>query len=818
MMPDRFQTSYNRWSAVSIFLLSMVIISLQLMLMRALSVSYYYHFSYLVISTALLGFGASGTLLSLTYNKLKKRFSTWTTAGYLLFLVSIPAAYLAAQQLSIDVRYLLYSWRQFFLLSLYNLLLFIPFFIGAWIIGFKLTYFKKEVPELYGANLVGSGIGGIVAVAIMYTAPAYLLPLRVTPIALLALIAWLLASRYHKFHPYNSILLGLLALFITVGTQLVKPSSSIDDYKDLSHFIRLEQQDDATHVVQRYGPRAQIDIYRSPTIHSTMFAGLQADTLPPSQMAVLMDGHTAGTIFSIQNESGARILDFTPQSMPYRLLDNPRVLLLGEVGGVNVWLARRFGAESVTVVQNNPQILELMNDALKEQNGDVYRGKDVEVINQHPRLFLEQSEEQYDIIQFVTAEGTAAGSGGLQGLHEDFLLTTESFATAIDRLSSRGFVSITRGIQSPPRDNIKLFALSIDALRTNGVEHPGAHLLISRNYLAVNSLIAKAEISDRLVDRHLNTTENLNLDREYYPGIISGDIKQLNHIEGPDQVPYSYLHHSLLQLLSANPESFYENWVYQVAAPTDNRPYFFDFFKWKSLNRFMDTYGRQWFRKLELGYVILIFTFIELFVAAFVLILLPLILSRSTFSRATHKLPAVLHFGAIGIGFMFLEIMYLQMFTKFLGDPIYSAAAVLTSLLVFSGIGSHMQKKLPGSPSTRIRAGATAVSVITALYLLLLDPVLSTWMDLSTPIRFIITTLFLMPVSFFMGWMFPSGMQLLDQYDDQLIPWAWGVNGFASVTASPLAVMLSMSLGFDWVMIFAIAAYLCTIPVTRLWR
>jgi len=817
-MLNRFQTSYNRWSAVSIFLLSMVIISLQLMLMRALSVSYYYHFSYLVISTALLGFGASGTLLSLTYDKLEKNFSAWTTTGYLLFLVSIPAAYLAAQQLSIDVRYLLYSWHQFFLLSLYNLLLFIPFFIGAWIIGFKLTYFKKEVPELYGANLVGSGIGGVVAVGIMYTAPAHLLPLKVTPIALLALIAWLFAARYHKIRPYTSILLGLLAIFITAGTQLIHPSSPVDAYKDLSHFMRLEQQDDATHVIQRYGPRAQIDVYRSPTIHNTMFAGLQADTLPPSQMVVLMDGHTAGTVFSIQNASGARILDFTPQSMPYRLLDNPRVLLLGEVGGVNVWLARRFGAESVTVVQNNPQIIELMNEDLQEQNGDVYRGKNVEVINRHPRLFLEQTDREFDIIQIVTAEGTAAGSEGLQGLHEDFLLTTESFATAIDRLSFRGFVSITRGIQSPPRDNIKLFALGIDALRTGGTKQPGNQLLISRNYLAVNTLIAKSEISGSRIDRYLDASANLNLDLEYYPGIVSDDIEQQNQIEGPEGVPYSYLHQALLQLLSENPKSFYENWVYQVAAPTDNRPYFFDFFKWKSLTRFMESYGRQWFRKLELGYVILIFTFVELFIAAFILILLPLILSRRTFSRATHKLPTVLHFGAIGIGFMFLEIMYLQMFTKFLGDPIYSAAAVLTSLLVFSGIGSHLQKKLPGSPSIRIRAGATAISVITALYLLLLDPVLSAWVDLSTPVRFIITMLFLMPVSFFMGWMFPSGMQLLDQYDDQLIPWAWGVNGFASVTASPLAVMLSMSLGFNWVMILAMTVYLCTIPITRLWR
>lgn len=799
---------YNYWSVISIFLISVVVIALQLVLMRAISVSHYYHFTYMVISTALLGFGASGTILALYYDRLKHNFPFWNLLFLFLFLLSIPLCYLTAQSLPLDTQYVLYSRQQLFLLISYNLLMLIPFLFGGLVISFMLAYFKKEVPVLYGANLIGSGTGGITALAVMALFPPYRLPLLMTAFSLLALLAFFISTGHtNRKFSIQAWCMTAIAVIVSVTTLIMDPPDRVDPYKDLAHFRQLEIQSDAASITSRYGPRAQINVYESPTFHYTLFAGPQATAMPPPQLAILMDGATAAPLFSIDDTSQAAILDYTPQSLPYRLLDSPHVLLLGEVGGVNVWLAKRMGAEKITVIQTNPQIIQLVRDDLSEMGGSVYESEKVELINMDPRLYVEQTGESYDLIQLVTGEAIASGTGGLQGLNEDYLLTTDALVNTLGVLSEEGLLSITRGIQSPPRDNLKIISLFTDASRQAGLQ-PEDHLLISRNYLAANTLLSKSSLTRLRIDRFLAETRGLQLDVEYHPGIQSREIDQINRIEGPEGVNYSYIHHAINEILSENPDPFYDDWVYHVRAPTDNSPYFHDFFKWSSLDRFMEYFGDQWFQRLELGYVVLVITFVQLALLAFFLVLLPLLLRRKKYNRSRNKLPTLSHFFLIGTGFMFLEITFIQVFTRFLGDPIFSAAAVICSILIFSGMGSLYQKKLKLPDAKRIRIAVTVIALIALLYLLLIAPFLNLFIGLGTFWRFVVTATLLFPISFFLGWMFPSGIAILDKNSDELIPWALAIDSFASVSAAPLAIILSMSIGFSNVILLGISCYI----------
>ncbi len=812
------KTQYSRWSAVSIFFVSVAVIALQLMLMRALSVSHYYHFSYLVISTALLGFGASGTFLALFFDLLKRNFFQWNLLFHLLFLISVPVCYITAQSLPLDTQYVLYSGEQLTMLISYNLLMMIPFFFGGTIIGFMLSYFKKEVPELYGSNLVGSGLGGILALGIMYLVPVYQLPVTVTPIIFVAMVLFYL-SGFNQ--PQINAKPGLFILFLgiagTVFSMITDPPDTVDPYKSLSNFQQLERQGDAEHLLQRYGPRGQIDIFASPTFHHTLFASPLATALPPSQLALLNDGEVAGAVFSIDQEEEAAIMDYTPQSLPYRILDNPDVLLLGEVSGLNVWLAKRMGAASVTVIQSNPQIEDLFRTDLADRGGAVFRDERVRVITQDPRHYIQQTQASYDLIHFVAGEAIATGTGGLQGLNEDYLLTREAVAIARSRLSESGLISITRGIQSPPRDNIKIFSMFADAITHYSDDFPADHLLVSRNYLAANTMLSNSPLSEDRLQRFSDQSEVLQLDLEYYPGIDSADITQMNVIEGPDDRNYSYIHHAIQQILFGDAEAFYDDWAYYVRSPTDNSPYFQNFFKWDSLGLFLETYGDDWFQRLELGYIILLITFLQLSVAAFLLIIAPLLFRLPTYMAAPKKMPALLYFFAIGTGFMFVEITFIQIFTRFLGDPIVSVSAIFTSILVFSGIGSSIQDKLGLVAVHRMRIAVAAIILTSLLVLLIADPLLNRFINLATGWRFAITVLLLMPVSFFLGWMFPSGMKVLEKQSDSLIPWAWGINGFASVTAAPLAIMLSMSIGFSNVILLGLGCYILAAATSWMW-
>ncbi len=818
-------------AAAGIFLVSFALIALQLFSMRGLSVLRYHHFSYLVISTALLGFGASGTFLSFFLPALRRRFELWAQRFFLLFTVSIPLAHALARLLPIDVHYLFYSWKQLALLALYNLLTFFPFFFGATLIGLFLGHYSRRIPLFYGTNLFGSGIGGLSALGIMFLIPAEQLPAAAVLFAFAAQLVWRISGRGERSSKRRieggaALIVGVVAC---AGAFLPPPGGGVDQYKTLAHLQRLERQGDAERVLTRYSPRMRLDVYQAPSLHQTLFAGPGAGEVPPPQDVILFDGETGGTMFRTSDLEEARIMDATPQSLPYRLSSvrgeeggrGPDTLILGEVGGTNIWLARRFGAPRITAVQASGTLFNALKGPLQERGGAIFSAPGVSTVEHPPRLYLERSDRRFDVIHIASAEGMPAASGGLKSLHENYLLTREGFSAAFERLNKGGFLAVTRGIQTPPRDNIKLAALGIAALRERGVEEPGRHILQARNYLAVTTLVSADPISQETVAAFKRACRRLDMDIEYYPGIDSAKISQRNRIEGPAGKPYSYYHYSLRRMLSGEAEQFYRSWAYDVRPSTDNRPYFHNFFKWESLDRFLETYKGRFLQRMELGYVVLVITLAEITVVAFVLILLPLLTRRAAALRWSaaggSRLPTLFHFGGIGFGFMFLEMILIQKLAMFLGDPMYSASAVITAILVCAGIGSALQSRISTPPRRRIRAAATLVIVLTVVAARLLDPLLDIFVEYSLPLRFAVAFLVLAPLAFCMGWMLPSGMQLVRERAEGLIPWAWGINGFASVAAGPLAVMLSIAFGFTAVFGCAAVCYAVAGGTAWLW-
>ncbi len=810
----------NTRNSIAIILISAAVLVFQVGLMRSLAITKYHHFSYLVISIALLGFGASGTFLTFAGKRIRKHFPSWSSLFIFLFLLSAPCSYLVAEKIPLDIQYLLYSGRQVSMLVLYVFLLFVPFFFSGTIIGLSLIYFRENVPLVYGANLFGSGAGGVAAILLLSFIQPFAFPSAVAAAVLLALLFWLISFtgyRRGRLLFFSVCLLtagaGVVIFFLAHGIDV-----SIDPYKTIAYLDRLSRQAGTERLVTRYGPRGRIDVYASDQIHRTLFAGLQADVIPPQQLAILVDGELAGTVFRVKDVSETAILDFTPQSLAYRLINKPKVLLLGEVGGVNVWLAKRFGASGITVVQGNRQLNDLLKNELSELSGGVYATPDTAVVTQEPHIYVGRTRERFDLIHIVTAEGFAA-AGGLQSLHEDYLLTQETIATCIGILTDRGIITLTRGIQSPPRDSLKIFGLFATALEEADSADPKQHLLAARNYLAVNTMLAKQPIDRAVIDDFRSLSESLSMDAEYFPGIRSEEIDQINRMEGPEHANYSFLHYGIMQILSTDREKFFGKWMYRISPPTDNSPYFFDFFSWRSLGSFIETYRSQWLQRLEFGYVVLVITFMSAALFALLFILAPLLWLRRGKGAVPARFPAALYFLCLGFGFMFLEMVSIQKMTRHLGDPVSAASAAITAILVFSGIGSLWQKKLRLSPLKRISIAAACVIVLAIFWAVLLDWFLEAFSDYGIMVRFGAASFSLSPLAFFMGWMFPSGLMILEKGPQVLIPWAWGVNGFTSVMAAPLSVMLAMAQGFTTVIAAAALCYgVAVFAATRMAR
>jgi hypothetical protein len=591
---------------------------------------------------------------------------------------------------------------------------------------------------------------------------------------------------------------------------LVAAPERIDRYKPESHAQRLVRQGDAAELVEFHGPRARIAAYESASLHFTLFASPLAP-LPPPQVQVYTDGYHTGPLFAIRSAEEAQVLAFTPQSLAYRLAEEPDVLILGETTGVNTWLATLFGARSITAVFANPDLVQVVRDDLADYGGGVFARPTVSVVTESPRLFLERTERSYDIIHIASAEGMPASAGGLQSLREDYLLTISAMVAALERLRPGGLITVTRGLQSPPRDNLRMLYLLWEAASRVGMD-PAIHLMQGRNYLAATTILSATPFIPNQIDGAREYADELSMDLDYFPGIEERDLTRRNIIPSAAGLSSDY-YEAAAAAVAGNLEAFADEWPYELTPPTDDRPYFHSFFRLRSLPKLAAAYGQLWWERVELGYAVVAVTLLVVALLGIALVVVPVVVVSRRSRREHRDVPSapsagwvVLHFGAIGMGFMFLEMLFVQRLVRFLGDPLLATTATLTSILAFAGLGSALQARLPLLAGHRIAIGAGSVAVLTVIYAVLAGPLLSRLVTGSPSLRFVITVVSLAPVSFVMGWQFPAGMALV-RGRQGMPPVAWAANGVAGVVAAPLAVVVSISAGLVTVSVAAAVLY-----------
>jgi hypothetical protein len=796
-------------AAITLALVSAATIAAQIALIRALSVDTYHHFTYLVIGTALLGFGAGGTALSL----LNHYIPGWWQLGAPITLMGLTISLSQGYRLSVatrpDLQYLLYQFSQVGRLWLTTLILFLPFFFAGLFVGLVLFLFRDRPGPVYGTNMVASGVGaaGGVALAALFGGPRGLVLLSL--IAAAGLLVWLVGAQRWSIDAKGRRWINaaaLLALLAGPTALLLPPAGKIDQYKAMAQAERLAIQGGAEHLLIAQSPTARLDIYDAPSMRYTLFAAPLAPA-PPEQHQLFLDGYHTGALFQIKEPDAATILRYVPQSLAYAAVESPRVLLLGERTGANVWLALLNGAREIVVVQENWAVEE----RVLAQGRPPFDREEVEVVTVDPRTYLERETEPYDLIQIVSAEGVPATAGGLASLREDYLLTVEALGGALELLTPTGVLAVTRGLQTPARDNIRLFALLTEALREEADLSAKERLLQGHNYLAGTTITSRLPFGEERLEAIRRRAEELSMDLDYFPGIRSAQLTSRAAIPGPEGEPGSYLHHAAMSLLSPEPESFYDRWVYNVRPPRDEKPYFHNFFRPASLPRILEAYASHWFQRIELGVVVVVVTLVQVALAGVVLILLPLAwLPKKKSSAApggSERGWSFLHFGAIGVGFMLLEMLFIQRLTRFLGSPVYATAVVLAAILLFSGIGSTLQQRIPLPPERRVRLGSLTMLALILISQLGLDPVLTAAVTLPLPLRLLTALLLLAPVSLVMGVQMPGGLELLAARQRELIPFAWAVNGVASVVAAPLAVLLAVSAGFTTVSLVALVCY-----------
>ncbi len=294
--------------------------------------------------------------------------------------------------------------------------------------------------------------------------------------------------------------------------------------------------------------------------------------------------------------------------------------------------------------------------------------------------------------------------------------------------------------------------------------------------------------------------ERRGFDLCWYPGITREETNRFIMLDRP------YYYEAARAILGGNSEGFYRDYPFDVSPPTDDRPYFFQFFRWNTLGRLAGEIDLRWIPLMEWGYLILVLTIAQSAIASAVFILLPLnVLKRG---GSPGKKWVVLYFSCLGLGFMFLEMGFIQKFMLFLSYPVYAIAVVLTGLLVFSGLGSLAADRYRGSATGAVKTAVAGLTAVVVLYLFILPVVFRACAGWPDPWKIALGLVLLFPPAFLMGIPFPSGMGLLGKRSGDLIPWAWGINGFAGVMGASLATFTAVHMGFRLLMLLAAAVYI----------
>jgi spermidine synthase len=783
---------------IAIGLLSACVLAYEVLLTRLFSIVLWHHFAYMIISAAMLGYGASGTVLTL----LKKKISPHFGAAYVMAAAALaflmPAAFLLAQQVPFNPLELLWDKTQPARLLAVYLLMMLPFFCGGMGIGLVFLHFGKQASRIYACDILGAGGGSLGVIGVLFLVPPHQV---LTALTVLALLAAAIAIVELKLRPkwLMELFLGLavLAAVALPGMQ-VHPSV----YKDLSQALNIVG---AQVVDERTSPLGQITVVentRVPLRHAPGMS-LNATSEPPPQLGVFADGDGPAALTRFDGQlAPLGYLDQLTSALPYHVLgshetERPRVLVLGAGAGSDVLQALYHGSVAVDAVELDRNVTDLVSQRFRDFAGNLYARPGVHVYQAEARGFVNTGHDRYDLIQVALLDSFGTASAGLYGLSENYLYTVEALQTYLSRLTPGGMLAVTRWLTLPPRDALKLFATAVYALERGGVSNPAARLAMIRGWKTVTLLVKNSDFNPREIAAIKEFSRTRSFDLAYYPGMRADEANRYNLLAQPT------FFEGAVALLSPQRQDFIDQYKFHIEPATDDRPHFFRFFKWSAAAELFALRGQGGMPLLDWSYPLLMATLVQAIAASVLLILAPLALSRCR--RTLPGGRVVLYFLAIGFAFMFMEIAFIQKFVLFLVHPLYAVAVVLCAFLMFAAAGSWFAGRW--QTAGKVTLAVMAMGAFALLYLAILPGLFQMLIHLPDAAKIIISVALIAPLAMCMGVPFPTGMMRLADTAEEAIPWAWAINGFASVVGAVLATLLAIHLGFAVVILLAVLIY-----------
>ncbi len=785
---------------IGLLLISLSAVMLEFTLIRVLSVSLWYHFAFMIISIALLGLGISGVTILLSDKINKAEINKFLTITSLCYAVSILVSFTLMNKIPFEPFSLLIDSSQFFYLPIYYLLITLPFFLAGLVIGQLFTRFKNEISRLYFFDLIGAGLSCFVFILVL---PMFGGSGGIAISSIIACLSCLVFAM--NPNKARTICLTVAAILIVInGVFLSNPDQylpiTISANKIYGNYLKEKPE---LRVLTKWNSFSKVDVIKDEDAAVDAY---------PVYTAIIDDGNSTTNIPNVPvvKDSMPHPLDASNLAMILKR-DTANVYILGSGGGGEILSALTHHARSVTAVEING----ILNDLIEKDFAGYWttglaKDKRVKIITDDARGWLRGKRLKYDVIMSAHTISASATASGAMSLVENYILTDEALQEYLEHLKNDGILYITRPESQIPR---LVTSIKIAHSKIGGVDFKDQFYIFKRppsefekDMSFLTGIVFKKDGFDQYDIQILKTQAALlGLETVYDPvskqdGIYKDLIESGNITETVKKYPG--------KLLPA----------------TDDNPYFEHQTDFKDLNlaTVKESFSQSdraiiSLQQRPVAESTLIILLLQAGIIAAVLILLPLYIKfrKNPELKNIKKSKYILYFAALGLGYIMIEICLIQKFTLFLGQPVYTMLTIISSMLIFSGIGSMYSEKVISLFKNKVQIIYIIIAVLTVL-IALLNPVLFKLMDRADILWRVITSIgVIAPLAFFMGIPFPYGMSKITENSRYLVAYSWGINGFFSVLGSILVVMLSMSFGFRIVFIVSAVIYLLAMLIVK---
>ena len=757
---------------------------LELALTRLFSVVLFYHFAFLAISIALLGVGSGGVFAYLLKSWLA-RFPTRSLAAFLCCLnaISVPIVLEIVLHLPVSLEI---SRANFLRLSGIYLASAIPFSLTG--LEFSVVFARESgrIPRLYGADLSGGALACLAIVPLLnyLGGPNTILFAAVT--SAVAAAVWTLSTSIRR-----------TAFFISAALVLLIAANHSGKLIDVVYAKGIFRDPSWVEFV-RWNAISRIEVDR------------QGDG-----KAIVIDADASTYLMHVRPEGWQgtdwqKNLMSAPPALVNVLRPHGAYAIIGPGGGVDVLRAIANGSPSVTGIEINPIIANtVMRGRYDDYAYHLYDRPDVHIHVTDGRSFIRNSNQTFDVVQMTLVDTWASTAAGAFALSENNLYTVDAFREYFGHLRPDGVIAITRWEFRQPREALRVVSVAMEALHQLGVANP------SRNFMVVSDgHLDEDGIAVVVLAKKCAFTLDEEQSIRNYLGAHSNLI--------PQYLPSVSINNPFGSLIAANdPHAFAQSYPYNVAPVSDNAPFFFFTLKLgQALQGLRYSHAIDW--KVNLGVAVLGAVFVISLTAVLAFLVIPLALRGQPRSLRTISL---FYFVAVGLGYILIEIAFVQRFVLFLGHPTYALTVVVFLLLLSSGAGSLASSRWSAvARSTWIPL--LIISCAIPLYVLALPSLLNSLVGVSFAIKLFVSALLLVPLGFAMGMPFPSGLRAIaalpapefpvpqDAATDNAVEWAWAVNAGASVLGSVLAMVLAIAFGLNVTLACGGLAYLLAILIS----